>query len=62
MNQTKILAQHITNEVMNENYRGTPRINKHGENFNHQKNSLKKILKIFKKLFLKYIDYYGNRD
>ena len=42
MNQTKIIAQTLTNEVMDENYRGTPRINKHGETRSSKNNSLKK--------------------
>ena len=62
MNQTKIIAQTLTNEVMDENYRGTPRINKHGETRSSKNNSLKKISRFIGKLFKKYLDYYGNRD
>ena len=59
MNQIQTVAKILTDEVMDENYRGTQRISKHGER--GLPNVKKTIPNFIRALLKKYINYYGKR-
>jgi len=54
------VAKILTDEVMDENYRGTKRISKHGES-RGTLNNRKTIFSFIRTLLKKYINYYGQR-
>tara|TARA_R110000824_G_scaffold52052_7_gene144693 strand:+ start:1792 stop:1992 length:201 start_codon:yes stop_codon:yes gene_type:complete len=59
---TKELAKILASEVMDENYRGTKRIAKHGETRETTNYVWKNIPNLINNIFIKYISYYGNRN
>tara|TARA_B100000949_G_C14112213_1_gene378875 strand:+ start:579 stop:779 length:201 start_codon:yes stop_codon:yes gene_type:complete len=62
MDKGKIIAHIMTNEVMNENYRGTQRINKHEFILNTTSQTIwKKLFQITKSIIDKYVQYAGRK-
>jgi len=57
----KIIAHVLTNEVMDENYRGTRRINKHGRRVNKVQTMWVKLIKVTSTIIRKYV-YYAGQD
>ena len=62
MNRDTIIAHTLANEVMDENYRGTHRINKHGLRFNSSQTMWKKMSTFSSKILQTYAHYYGIRE
>jgi len=57
----KIIAHALASEVMDENYRGTRRINKHGLRINKAQTMWTRLIKFTGTIIRKYV-YYAGRD
>jgi len=59
---TQTIAKVLATEVMDENYRGTQRIIKHGKERTSKKQPWKKVPQFIGRLVRKYLDYYGKQE
>ena len=63
MDEGKLIAHVLTNEVMDENYRGTRRIKKHGLRLDTNSQTMwKRFLQTTNIILKKYVYYSGMRD
>ena len=62
MDKKTLIAHALTSEVMDENYRGTSRINKHGLSINKSQTIWNRLIKITKTIIKKYVTYSGTRE
>ena len=62
MEKEKVIAHALASEVMDENYRGTQRINKHEFILNTTSQTIwKKLFQITKSIIDKYVQYAGRK-
>ena len=61
MEKEKVIAHALASEVMDENYRGTQRIKKHGLSITQTQTMWNKLIKITKTIINKYVQYAGTR-
>jgi len=57
----KIIAHALASEVMDENYRGTRRIHKHGLRINKAQTMWTRLIKFTSTIISKYV-YYAEKD
>ena len=62
MQKETAIAHALTNEVMDENYRGTQRIKKHGYRAIKTQTMWKKLTSVTKTIIKKYVNYAGTRE
>jgi len=58
----KIIAHALASEVMDENYRGTRRIKKHGLRINKVQTMWTRLIKFTGTIIRKYVKYSGTRN